>query len=57
VITLTKRRCKRTPLPVDLLRSEFIYQMPEHELACVYGCRKYTIGEEISEQLGIVPMH
>ena len=27
-----------------------------HELTCVCGCRKHTIGEEISEQLEIVPM-
>ncbi|AKF43786.1 ISPsy5, transposase [Pseudomonas syringae pv. syringae str. B301D-R] len=37
-------------------RSEIIHELPEHELTCVCGCRKHSIGEEISEQLEIVPM-
>jgi hypothetical protein len=53
-----KRRGKRKPLPVDLPRIEVIHELPEHELTCVCGCRcrKHAIGEEISEQLEIVPM-
>lgn len=58
VVAPTKRRCKRKPLPADLLRCEVvIHELPEHEMTCVCGCRKHTIGEEISEQLEIVPMH
>jgi transposase len=32
------------------------WSLPEHELTCVDGCRKDAIGEEVSEQLEIVPM-
>jgi len=56
VVAPTKRRGKRKPLPADLPRTEVIHELPEHELTCVCGCRKHTIGEEISEQLEIVPM-
>jgi transposase len=52
----TKRRGKRKLLPADLPRVEVILEVPEHELTCVCGCRKHTIGEEVSEQLEIVPM-
>ncbi len=52
----TKRRGKRHPLPADLPRIEVIHELPEHELTCTCGCRKHTIGEEVSEQLEIVPM-
>lgn len=33
-----------------------LHELPEHELTCVCGCRKHAIGEEISEQLEIMPM-
>ena len=56
VVAPTKRRGKRKPLPADLPRIEVIHELPEHELTCVCGCRKHTIGEETSEQLEIVPM-
>ena len=56
VVAPTKRRGKRKPLPADLPRIEIIHELPEHELACGCGCRKHTIGEEVSEQLEIVPM-
>jgi hypothetical protein len=56
VIAPTKRRGKRKPLPADLPRIEVIHELPEHELTCACGCRKHAIGEEISEQLKIVPM-
>jgi transposase len=56
VVAPTKQRGKRKPLPADLPRIEVIHELPEHELTCVCGCRKHAIGEEISEQLEIVPM-
>ena len=56
VVTPAKRRGKRKPLPADLPRIEVIHELPEHELTCVCGCRKHAIGEEVSEQLEIVPM-
>ncbi|EPA95340.1 hypothetical protein BOO94_14190 [Pseudomonas sp. FSL W5-0299] len=52
----TKRRGKRKPLPAYLPRIEVIHELPDHELSCACGCRKHSIGEEISEQLEIVPM-
>ncbi len=51
-----RRRGKRKPLPADLPRIEVIHELPEHELTCTCGCRKHAIGEEVSEQLEIVPM-
>ncbi|MEH6359070.1 MAG: IS66 family transposase [Pseudomonadales bacterium] len=51
-----KKRGKRKPLPAELPRVDVIHELPEHELTCDCGCRKQTIGEEISEQLEIVPM-
>ncbi|MGO2204470.1 IS66 family transposase [Pseudomonas helleri] len=56
VVAPTKRRGKRKKLPADLPRIEVIHELPEHELTCVCGCRKHAIGEEVSEQLEIVPM-
>lgn len=44
------------PLPADLPRIEVIYELSEHELTCARVCHKHAIGEEISEQLEIVPM-
>lgn len=51
-----RRRGKRKPLLADLPRIEVIHELPEHELTCACGCRKQAVGEEISEQLEIVPM-
>jgi len=56
VVAPTQRRGKRKPLPADLPRIAFIHELPEHELTCACGCRKHAIGEEVSEQLEIVPM-
>lgn len=51
-----QRRGKRKPLPADLPHINVIHELPEYELTCVCGCRKHAIGEEVSEQLEIVPM-
>ncbi|WP_455230384.1 IS66 family transposase [Geopseudomonas aromaticivorans] len=56
VVPSAKRRGKRKPLPAELPRVEVIHELPEHELACECGCRKHVSGEEVSEQLEIVPM-
>lgn len=55
-VATPKRRGKRKPLPAELPRVEVIHALPEHELNCPCGCRKHEIGEEVSEQLEIVPM-
>ena len=51
-----KRRGKRKPLPAQLPRIDVVHALPEHELTCTCGCRKHEMGEEVSEQLDIVPM-
>ena len=56
IVAPTKRRGKRKPLPAQLPRVEVTHELPEHELTCECGCRKQVIGEEISEQLEIIPM-
>jgi hypothetical protein len=56
VVAATKRRGKRKPLPADLPRIEVVHELPDHELTCACGCRKHSIGEEISEQFEIVSM-
>ena len=56
VVAPTKRRGKRKPLPADLPRIDVIHELPDHELTCACGCRKHSIGEEVSEQFEIVPM-
>lgn len=56
VVAPTKRRGKRKPLPADLPHIEVVHELPEHELTCACGCRKHAIGEQVSEQLEIVPM-
>lgn len=56
VVALARSRGKRKPLPADLPRIEVVHELPEHELTCACGCRKHAIGEEISEQLEIVPL-
>ncbi|MGV8916589.1 MAG: IS66 family transposase [Pseudomonas sp.] len=56
VVAPAKRRGKRKPLHADLPRIEVIHELPEHELTCACGCRKHSIGEEVSEQLEIVPL-
>jgi transposase len=52
----TQRRGKRKQLPADLPRIEVIHELPERGLTCACGCRKHAIGEDVSEQLEIVPM-
>ncbi|CAH0160384.1 transposase [Pseudomonas frederiksbergensis] len=43
-------------MPVDLPRIEVIYELSERELTCAHVCHEHAIGEEVSEQLEIVPM-
>jgi len=56
VAPTSKRRGKRKPLPAELPRVEVTHELPEHALTCACGCRKHVSGEEVSEQLEIVPM-
>ena len=51
-----KGRGKRKPLPVELPRVEVIHDVPEAERTCACGTPMVEIGQEVSEQLDIVPM-
>ena len=46
---------KRVALPENLLREEIIVELPEAERTCPEGHKLKEIGEEVSEQLDVVP--
>ncbi len=45
----------RKPLPKDLPRVRIEHDIPESEKHCACGCTRIVIGEEVSEQLDIIP--
>ena len=51
-----KPRGKRGPLPAELERIDIVHEVPEHERTCPCGAVMHEIGQDISEQLDIVPM-
>ena len=51
----TRRKNGRKPLPSDLPRIDVIHDLSDEEKKCACGCTKSRIGEEVSEQLDIVP--
>lgn len=51
-----RRRGKRAPLPVHLPRLDIVHDLTDAERRCDCGHEKVVIGEDISEQLDIVPM-
>ena len=55
--TASKPKAKPGPksFPPDLPRNDIIHDLPEHEKTCDCGCQKVEIGEEISEDLEIIP--
>jgi len=50
-----RRKRGRRPLPADLPRVDVIHDLSEEEKVCACGCIKSRIGEEVSEQLDIIP--
>lgn len=54
-VTYTRSKPKRRTLPADLPREVIEHDIPEHDKQCACGCMKQRIGEEITEQLEIVP--
>jgi len=52
---VAKDKPKRKPLPSNLPRVRKVYELPESELHCSCGCMLTDIGEEISEQLDVIP--
>ncbi len=49
-------RGKRSPLPAELKRVEIVHDVPEAERTCPCGTPMVVIGQDVSEQLDIVPM-
>lgn len=49
-------RGKRSPLAADLQRVDVVHDVPEARRTCPCGTPMVEIGEDISEQLDIVPM-
>lgn len=50
------RRGKREPLPAELPRVDVVHDVPQEERTCPCGAPMVEIGEEVSEQLDIIPM-
>ncbi len=50
-----KKKAGRKPLPATLPRVRIEHDVPETEQICDCGCQRIEIGEEISEQLDIIP--
>lgn len=51
----TRKKVGRKPLPEDLPRVDVIHDISDEEKVCGCGCTKSRIGEEVSEQLDIIP--
>ena len=49
-------RGKRSPLSPDLKRVDVVHEVPEGQRTCPCGTPMVEIGEDVSEQLDIVPM-
>jgi len=49
-------RGKRSPLPVELKRVDVVHDVPEAQRTCPCGTPMIEIGQDVSEQLDIVPM-
>ena len=45
----------RKPLPANIPRERNVIELPEEEQVCSCGCQLSEIGEDISEQLEIIP--
>ncbi len=51
----TRKKPGRKPLPDNLPRVEVVHDLPGEAKICACGCEKSRIGEEVSEQLDVVP--
>lgn len=54
-VTYKRNKPKRSSLPADLPREVIEHDVPEQEKHCACGCMKQRIGEEVTEQLEIIP--
>ena len=50
-----KKSVSRKPLPAQLPRIRNVIELPEDERVCPCGCQLTEIGEDVSEQLEIIP--
>ncbi len=51
----SRKKRGRKPLPEDLPRVEVVHDLTDDEKICACGCELSRMGEEVSEQLDIVP--
>jgi transposase len=51
----TRKKPGRKPLPEDLPRVEVVHDLPAEAKICGCGYEKSRIGEEVSEQLDVIP--
>lgn len=54
-ITYTRKKPGRQAIPDHLPRVRIEHELPEHERLCACGGERHVMGEEISEQLDIIP--
>ena len=45
----------RKSLPVEFVREDIIHDLPDSDKMCTCGCQLSKIGEEVSEQLEVIP--
>ena len=50
-----RRKRGRKPLPEELPRVEVVHDIDDADKTCACGCQLTRIGEEVSEQLDIIP--
>jgi len=55
IVQYKRKKGGRRPLPDNLPRIEEVHDIPEDEKVCQCGCRLSRIGEEVTEELDIVP--
>jgi transposase len=55
IVSYSRKKGGRRLLPANLPRIEQVHDIPEEEKVCGCGCRLSRIGEEVTEELDIVP--
>jgi transposase len=55
VETYSRKKGGRRPLPESLPRVEVVHDIPEEDKVCECGCIRHRSGEEVTEELDIVP--
>ncbi len=53
----TRKKAGRRPLPENLPREVVVHDIPEEQKVCACGAVMSRIGQEVSEQLQIIPAH